>query len=76
MRTEVWMCLRFTRSEALLMIVAEEPVQEIDRLVRDVPLVLRGSEPGPSFLRVAVSLLGSHFMRGAYVTYFPRSSSY
>ena len=51
--TEVWMLLCFPRSKTLLVIVAQQPVQQVDCLVGDVPLILRGSEARPRLLRVA-----------------------
>jgi hypothetical protein len=39
------MRLRFSCREARLVIVPENFVEEVDRLVRDVPLVVAGDEP-------------------------------
>jgi len=43
------MCLSFTSSQTFLVVVAEELVQEINGLVGDIPLVLRGDETSPRF---------------------------
>ena len=54
MRTEVRVALRFASSEALLMIVAQELVQEVNGLVRDIALVLRRDKSCPRSLGVAL----------------------
>ena len=53
-RTEVRVTLSFTSGEALLMIIAQELVQEINGFVRYIPLVLRRNEPRPRPLSVAL----------------------
>ena len=54
-RTEVRMHLRFSRGQAFLMIITQKLVQEIDRLVRNEPLVLGCNKPRPGFLRITVA---------------------
>ena len=47
------MGLCFPRGKTLLVVVAQQPVQQVDRLIGDVPLILRGCEPSPRLLGVA-----------------------
>ena len=54
MCTKVRVALGLASGESLLMIIAQEFVQEVDGFVRDVPLVLRRNEPRPRSLGVAL----------------------
>lgn len=46
-RTKVRVVLRFARGETLLVVVAQEFVEEVDSVVGNVPLVFRSDEAGP-----------------------------
>ena len=48
------MTLSLASSESLLMIIAQEFVQEVDGFVGDIPLVLGRDEPRPRPLGVAL----------------------
>jgi len=53
-RTEVRVTLSLASGEALLMIIAQELVQEVDGFVRDIPLVLGCNKPRPRPLGVTL----------------------
>jgi len=54
MRTEVRVALSFASTEAFLVIVAQELVQEVNGFVRDIPLVLRRDKSCPRPLGVTL----------------------
>jgi hypothetical protein len=48
-RTKIGVRLRFTSGQTVLMVVAEELVQEIDGFVRDISLIFGSNEASPRF---------------------------
>jgi hypothetical protein len=48
------MALGFAGCQPFLVIIAQELVQKVNRLIRNVPLVLRGNKPGPRFSWVSI----------------------
>lgn len=47
--TKIGVRLRFTSRQTILMVVAEELVQEINGFVRDISLIFRSNEASPWF---------------------------
>ena len=63
-RTEIWMSLRLSCSQAFLVVIPKEFVQEVNCLICDVTLVLRRDKSGPRFARVAGERVNHPCTRG------------